>query len=208
MFKRLITGITLGVAVVAVIMNIPFQKSNALQQPQNDFQKIVDFQKEVIPVIEAALKKEFPKETPISDTDTTTDIHSEAFFDQGVYYFENDDVNNQKVVFMVYKEDTKEMQAVMKELQEKLGAKVTFKKAERNPQALRNLIKTVADYVDSIDRGAHSVGYDVAGEQITVVGNFTDEQIADLKAKFGDDVLRITKKTIEGGQQVLEEDVK
>lgn len=203
MLKRVFAGITLSVAVIVGSMSFPVQKSNAEEHPKNDFQMIVDFQKEVIPVVEEVLRKWFPKQNPISDTETITVINSEAFFDQAVYYFENDDVNNQKVVFIVDKEDTKEMKAVMKELQEKLGEKVTFKKAKRNPQALRNLTKTVADYVDSIDRGAHTVGYDVAGEQITVVGNFTDEQIADLKAKFGDVVLRITKKTIEGGHQLL-----
>jgi hypothetical protein len=50
------------------------------------YHPIVDFQREVIPVLENALNKQFPKNGPI------------AFFDQADYDFENVDVINLKVV--------------------------------------------------------------------------------------------------------------
>ena len=149
-----------------------------------EWDKIVDFQREVIPVLEDALNKQFPKNDP------------DAFFDQADYYFENDDVNNLKVVFHVDKEDTEEMKALRKELEEKLGEKVIFKKATHNPKMLHDMSEEVAEYVDTmVEEGkSYSVGYNTEYEAIEIEAKLTDEQIANLEHKFGADILRITNK--------------
>lgn len=159
-------------------------KADADKVAKAEWDKIVDFQREVIPVLEDAINKQFLK----NDLD--------AFLDQADYYFDNDDVNNLKVVFHVDKEDTKEMKALRKELEEKLGEKVIFKKAKHNPKVLHDLTKVIADYVVTINEKGESssVGYNSKEEVINIEAKLTDEQIDDLKQKFGADILRITNK--------------
>jgi hypothetical protein len=162
----------------------PEQAANStapkIQAKQAD--PIVDFQREVIPVLEDALNKQFPKNDP------------DAFFDQADYYFENEDVNNLKVIFLVDKEDTKEMKALRKDLEEKLGDKVVFKKAKHNPKVLRDMTKEVADYVATFDHQGRSygVGWDSKEEVIHIEAKLSDEQITELQHKFGADLLKIT----------------
>lgn len=140
----------------------------------------------MIPVLEDALNKQFPKNDP------------NAFFDQADYYFENDDVNNLKVVFHVDKEDTEEMKALRKELEEKLGEKVIFKKATHNPKMLHDMSEDIAEYVDTmVEEGkSYSVGYNTKYEAIEIVAKLTDEQIANLEHEFGANILKITNEEL------------
>ena len=169
-------------------------QADAEEVAKEEFQKIVDFQKEVIPVVKVALIKQFPKKVNISETATVDTYDGDAFIDQATYYFENDDVNNPKVVFLVDKEDKKEMKALRKELEEKLGEKVLFKKTKHNPKVLRDMTEEVAKYVATIvgEGKKSTVGYNSKEEAIKIEAKLTDEQIADLKHKFGADILNIT----------------
>ncbi|WP_025676903.1 hypothetical protein [Paenibacillus massiliensis] len=138
------------------------------------------FQREVIPVIEEVMKTHFPN-----------DPNGDVFFEQATSYFDND---NFKVVFLVYQEDTKEMIAFRKELEEKLGDKVLFKKARYSPKLLRDKAKEVTEYIESVvEKGrASTVSYDPVDEVIEIEALLTAEQIADLNKKFGAEILRIT----------------
>lgn len=130
-----------------------------------------------------ALNKQFPHDT-----------NGDAYFAQATSYFDNDDVNNLKVVFLVYQENTKEMKALRKELEEKLGDKVVFKKAKYSPKVLSDMVKDVTDYVDTLtaEGKASSVGYNSVEEAIEIEAVLTDEQIYDLNNKFGAHILKIT----------------
>lgn len=158
-----------------------------------EWDKIVDFQREVIPVLEDAINKQFPKNDP------------DAFLDQADYYFENDDVNNLKVIFHVDKEDTEEMKALRKELEEKLGEKVIFKKATHNPKILHDMLEEVTEYVATIveEGKSYSVGYNSKYEAIEIVAKLTDEEIANLNNKFGADKLKIRNEERTSGKQLL-----
>jgi hypothetical protein len=90
---------------------------------------IVDFQREVIPIIEDIFKKQFPKKQNISDTETIDSYDGEAIENLTDMYFDND---NLKVVFLVHNEDAIELKELRQELEEKLDDKVIFKKAEFN----------------------------------------------------------------------------
>lgn len=133
-------------------VNLPASQENADQGGvaiihQSD--PTLEFQREVIPVLEAAKSKQFPKND-----------NGDAFFDQATYYFDNGDVNHPKLVFLVHRENTIEIKGLRKELEEKLGDKVVFKKARHNPKVLRDMTKEVADYVAKFDHQgrSHAVG--------------------------------------------------
>ncbi|MGM0884979.1 MAG: hypothetical protein ACQEXQ_28540 [Bacillota bacterium] len=164
-----------------------------------EWDKIVDFQREVIPVLEEALIKQFPMKVNKTGT-PTIDVDGEASLEQATSYFDNDDVNNLKVVFLVDKEDTTEMMAIRKELEEKLGDKVVFKKAKHNPKVLRDMAKEVDEYLRAKilskyeTQSAYSVGYNSREEVIDIRGKLTDEHIAELTQKFGADMLKIDPK--------------
>lgn len=157
----------------------------------NQVDPIVNFQKEVIPVIESALIKQFPNKEK-------TGIDDAAFNEQADYYFDNDDVNNPKVVFLVDKEDTNEMKAIRKELDEKLGKKVVFKKARHNPKVLRNMVGDIDKYLRNTlgPQSSYSVGYNPKEEVIDIKGKLTDKQVSELKQKFSADMLKITNEEI------------
>ncbi|USB34269.1 S1 family peptidase [Paenibacillus sp. YPG26] len=163
-----------------------------------EIQKIIDFQKEVIPVIDSALSKQFPKRIALSDTETTLGVDSELLKNQAEYYFDNSDTQNLKVVFLVSKEEKKEIKAVRKELEEKLGVKVKFKIAKKDPETLHELPEAIAKYLDSQSyKGSYAIGYDVPNEDINIRADLTDNQISALKEKFGADSLDIKKEKVE-----------
>lgn len=148
---------------------------------------IVAFQREVIPVLEEVMKKHLPN-----------DPDGDNYSAQATHYFDN---HNFKVVFLVYQEDTKEMTAIRKELEEQLGDKVVFKRAKYSPKYLRDTAKVVTEYVESIaEKGrAFSVSYNSVDEVIEMEALLMDEQIADLKKKFGEEILKITNNEPEQG---------
>ncbi|WP_190861197.1 hypothetical protein [Paenibacillus arenilitoris] len=164
-----------------------------------EWDKIVDFQREVIPVLEEVLIKQFPMKVNKTGT-PTIDIDGDALLEQATSYFDNDDVNNLKIVFLVDKEDATEMMAIRKELEEKLGDKVVFKKAKHNPKVLRDMAKEVDEYLHAKilskyeTQSAYSVGYNSREEVIDIRGKLTDEHIAELTQKFGADRLKIDPK--------------
>lgn len=148
---------------------------------------VVTFQGDVIPVIEEVMKVHFPN-----------DSNGDVFFEQATSYFDND---NSKVVFLFYQENAIEMNAFRKELEEKLGDKVIFKKAKYSPKLLSDTANEVRADVESIvEKGrALTVSYNPVDEVIEVEALLTDEQIADLKKKFGEEILRITNQEPERG---------
>ncbi|MBW5447599.1 hypothetical protein GE107_16195 [Cohnella sp. CFH 77786] len=165
------------------------QDAPSSQTQQSD--PILEFQREVIPIVESAVHAQFPKAD-----------YGDAFFAQADYYYDND---NLKVVFLVDKEHTKEMTAIRKELEDKLRDKVVFKKAKYNPKFLQDTAKEVSDYLFSKtlsgynSNSSHSVGYNTKEEAIEIKGKFNDEQIADLKQHFNADMLKITNEEFHSG---------
>jgi len=85
------------------------------------------------------------------------------------------------------------MKELQKELKEKLGDKVLFRKAKHNPKFLSDTTKKVADYVVAITEGKRSsVGYNSSEEVIEIQAQLTEKKIADLNNRFSADILRIT----------------
>lgn len=112
LFKKVVVGISLSLAVIIGGMNFPAERVNAEQQEKVNFQKIVDFQKQAIPVIEEAFKHQFPKKTKVSDSESVDGYDSEAINDLTDYYFDNKNADKQTIVFVVDKDDRKEMNAI------------------------------------------------------------------------------------------------
>ncbi|RUT31777.1 hypothetical protein EJP77_10345 [Paenibacillus zeisoli] len=179
MQKSTVITLSLGAAVImASIIGFELQKDRVVKETvpvANEAQKIVDFQKEVIPIVESAIKQEYANKPNL-------------FPKQADYYYDNADVNSPKVVFITYQENAKEIRSVLKVLKERLGSKLVVRKGKVNPEILRNLYPKVADYVNSISdkNSSYSIGIDVPSERIMVRGQLSDKQAADIKQKYGE----------------------
>ncbi|CAM3070690.1 hypothetical protein PASE110613_15245 [Paenibacillus sediminis] len=180
MFKRSVLAFALVLTITVGGVNLTRASADEISQmkAKSDFEKVKNWQEQVSPVVSDEIKKEFSED-------------ADAFFDQAAYYYDINDTDNQKVVFIVDKTDTKQMQDIRKDLESALGTKVKFKTAKHNPKYLRDTTDDVAKYVDKLTTEDHQVGYDLQNETITVKANLTAEQIANLNTKFPD-VLTIT----------------
>lgn len=178
----------IGIVVIFILVILTAcgkyqQPASQVQDNQGEVNKtrdpIVDFQKDVIPVIENAMNKYFQNDT-------------QKFFDQADYYFDNT-VNNLKVVFLVDQINTDDFAGFQKELEEKLDNKVMFKKSEINPRILSETKEKVAQYIDKLHLGkeGYNVGYNTKDQVVEVRAKLSDEQIRLLKQKFEPVVLRI-----------------
>ncbi|MWC29558.1 hypothetical protein [Paenibacillus sp. MMS18-CY102] len=156
------------------------------KQAIHQIDPIVEFQREVIPIVEDVLAKQFPVDNAKND----------AFLEQGTLYFDNKDIRNLKVVLLIDQPDTQEMKAFRKELEQKLEDKVIFKKAKHNPKFLSELAKEIAiDVTVLVGKGKLStVYYNISDECIDIEAKLTDAQIEHLIGKYGSDYLRITNK--------------
>ncbi|MUT65210.1 hypothetical protein [Paenibacillus sp. NEAU-GSW1] len=191
MLKRTIVGLTLSAAILIGGSSFSLPNANAeVNEAKQPFDQITAFQSEVIPIIEEALIRQFPAESRISDTETVS-VVSEDFSKQATYYYDNDNINDLKVVFLIAQENTPQMKAIRAELEGKLGDKVLFKQASQNPYEMRQFSKKVADCVSMFEIDSYSVGYDEKNEEVVAKGDFTDEQVRQLRDKFGSDALRI-----------------
>lgn len=181
------TAIILALSVAGVVVgsvSFTLQNATAKEPKKNESQEIITFQKEVIPIVEATIKKVYTAKPDL-------------FNKQAEYYYDNTDKNNPKVVFLIYKENAKELQSVLDILRERLGSKVATKKAKYNPETLRNLVPKVADYISSIigEGASNSISFNAPSERIVVRGDFSDKQVADMKKKFGEVINIIQSKT-------------
>lgn len=132
----------------------------------------------------------------LSETETVEGHDSAAVDELTDYYFDNKDVNKLSVVFYVAKEDSKEMKAIRKEIEEKLGSKVKFKKAKKSIKEFKQDQEEVATYLQTIATG-YEVSYNTEKQIITVSGDLTAEQIQKLRAKFPTELLSINEQKVE-----------
>ncbi|WP_307603878.1 hypothetical protein [Paenibacillus sp. V4I9] len=142
------------------------------------------FQSEITPILKTAINKQFPN----------NDNAFDAFDEQAVCYYEDEDENNPKMVFLVYKEDTKEMIEIRKELEEKFGKKVVFKKAKYKPKFIRDMATEISVYLFSIrnknNTNINSAHWNAKEEVIEIEGKLSNDQINDLNNKFDPKMLK------------------
>ncbi|MBD3920640.1 trypsin-like serine protease [Paenibacillus sp. PR3] len=193
MKRILLLTILLSTALYVSGWHTPATQASDEAEAKRNYQKTVDFQQEVIPVMESIFKEQFPEKVSINDGEYVDGINSDAFDEITDYYFDNDNPNNPKVVFVVAKEDRDEMKTLRKALEEKLGYKVKFIKAKKGIKEFRNLQDQVSGYLDVIYKGGYSVGYNIKTQTIDVEADLDNQQIQLLTNRFGSDLLSITK---------------
>lgn len=101
--------------VLALLVMVGFSETSEIPvlnetQAEIDFEKDNAFQSEVLPIIEGSISKEYPRIVKFNEDAT-------LYFDRN------------QVVFLIDKENSK-TNNIKKELQEKLGEKVKFKKSQ------------------------------------------------------------------------------
>ncbi|MDQ8734212.1 hypothetical protein [Paenibacillus sp. LHD-38] len=189
-FKKMI-WVSMCIMILTACGDIPEQAVNSstlkAQVKQVD-DPILDFQREVIPVIEEAFKKHFPKKKNVSDAETLDSHDDEAIENFTDLYFDND---NLKVVFLVYKEDAKEMKSLRQELEVKLGDKVIFKKANFNN---KDVVKKVRGYNEILEK-QYSISVLETGDG-TLKINMKIRSYGDVERKITPDEIDAIKKTL------------
>ncbi|MGM0885209.1 MAG: hypothetical protein ACQEXQ_29720 [Bacillota bacterium] len=165
--------------------NVTLNKVNAdpaKTQAEIDRDKDIAFQREVLPIIEGATAKEYPREY-IKGNIAVDDLGK--FNEDATLYFDN----SNQVVFLIDKENSK-INNIKKELQEKLGEKVRFKKAKHNPKEFTAKQEEIVNFLGEMNI-ASSAGYNHQTEVIDVKAPLNDVQVQALKEKFGADNLNI-----------------
>lgn len=159
--------------VLSLLVMVGFSETSeipVLDEVQIEIGKDTAFQSEVLPIVEGAISKEYPR--------------IEKFNEDATLYFDRN-----QVVFLIDKENSK-TNNIKKELQEKLGEKVKFKKAKHNPKEFTAKQEEIVNFIGAMNI-ASSAGYNHQTEVIDVKAPLNDEQVQALKDKFGADNLNI-----------------
>lgn len=107
-------------------------------------------------------------------------------------YFDGDSAQSERVVVLATDLEEPAIVAFRQELETKLGDAVVFKQAKYSPQWLRDKAGEVAEDVGKMTAKSYSVGYQAQHQAVHIMAELTDAQVAELTAKFGADILKIT----------------
>ncbi len=173
--------------------SLPATEASMKEETMANYDKIVEFQKEVIPILEATFRERFPAKVFLNKDETVDGINSEAIDELTDYYFDNSNLDDLKVVFVVAKEDRVEMKELRKDLEQKLGLKVKFVTAKKEIKEFRKLQEQVSSFLDEVYKSAYSVGYNTETQVIDVEANLGDEQLQMLLEKFGSEDLNVIR---------------
>ncbi|MEJ8305318.1 S1 family peptidase [Saccharibacillus sacchari] len=171
-----------------------------------DYEKILSFQKEVVPILEESFNEVFPNSVGVEEGNSTQSFDSNQLNELTDYYFDNSNTDDLKVVFVVAKEDENEMKILKEILKTKLKEKVTFEKAKKSIKEFVKMQEEVVDFIDDTYKGQFTVGYDVEKQTIDVELPLTDNsipslippnslnnsEISELENNFGSDFINIT----------------
>ncbi|MDQ0896177.1 MULTISPECIES: hypothetical protein [unclassified Paenibacillus] len=175
-FKRTIWIFLLVLMLTACRGEIDTESSVYQESPMGAFQR------EITPILEAAINKQFPNNE-----------NGDALAEQAVIYYEDEDENNPRIVFLAYNEDTKEMIEIRKELEEKFGKKVVFKKAKYKPKFLRDMATEISVYLFSIrnNKDINGAYWNAKEEVIVIEGKLSNDQMNALNNRFDPKLLKI-----------------
>lgn len=139
-------------------------------QAEIDIVKDIAFQEEVLSVINA-ISKEYPNG------------NMEKFYEDATLYFDSSNHNRNKIVLVIYNENSN-MNNIKKELQEKLGDKLQFKKAKYSPKEFLAKQEEIVNFIAEMNIGS-SAGYNPQTEVFDVAAPLNAEQVQALEEKFG-----------------------
>ncbi|WP_127530278.1 hypothetical protein [Paenibacillus kobensis] len=165
------------------------QKTNIVapqvkEKQESQWDKNNAFQAEVIPKFEAAVVAEY--NTKVGDK-TVIDI--KAAKEDMDYYIDND---NQKLVILVDKDTTK-VGKIKQELTDELGTKIQIKKAKYNSNEMEALVLDVNKTILGMNLDAFEGCYwNLEEQKIDVRADLNQDQIQELKDKYGTDKFNIT----------------
>ncbi|MDQ0888859.1 phenylpyruvate tautomerase PptA (4-oxalocrotonate tautomerase family) [Paenibacillus sp. V4I9] len=186
-------GVLSVVLVASAIAVASAQSANENKMDtEAEYDQVLAFQREAGPVVEGTVMKYFHNEDQI--TETITDAERLKYKEQLDWYWDND---NLQVVVVVVKEDAKEMKAIRKELEEKLGSKVKFVKSKITQTTLEMyaMSNELTEFIFSTMPKImyYQGGYYLDKQRIEIKGAFTDEQVQAIYAKFDKKLVNITK---------------
>lgn len=148
-----------------------------------DYERILAFQREVIPVLDETFHDIFPTVVDIEGDIKAETFDSNLLDEMTDFYFDNSNSNDLKVVFVVAKEDQPEMKTLRAELENKLGDKVIFKKAKKSLKEFQQMQEQVAEYIDETYDGRFAVTYNIETQALDVEIASTDSNSQSLIPK-------------------------